>query len=143
MTPPYGDGVGRVLNQAWAYELLQRAAGSNRSHVSFVTEYVKLRPGDRILDVGCGPGHILRALPPDVEYVGIDPDARYIESARAHWSDRGVFHVADGRDSYSSDRPFDIVLAMGRDAPSRPRRVPRSPPERGDSAYAVGTVRDD
>src|SRR5262245_55988684 len=61
------SGIRRVLGYARAYELLQHAVGSRRSHVTFVTDYVRPRPGDRILDLGCGPAHILEALPSGVE----------------------------------------------------------------------------
>jgi SAM-dependent methyltransferase len=106
-------GIRRLLDRAYVYRLLQDAVGSNRSHARFVSEYVKPKDGDRILDLGCGPGHILLALPPDVDYVGVDSSPDYIREARTKWGTRGEFRLADGRDPLSSDAPFDIVLVMG------------------------------
>ena len=116
-TPRAADGergrTARLLGHAWAYELLQFAVGSHRSHALFVAEYVRARADDRILDLGCGPGHIVRALPTYVDYVGVDSNEAYIESARARWGIRGTFRVADAREPLVFDKPFDIVLAMG------------------------------
>ena len=46
-----------------------------------------VRPGDELLDVGCGSGyfyHSLRARRIPVEYFGIDASASFIEIGRAH-----------------------------------------------------------
>ncbi|MER5184705.1 class I SAM-dependent methyltransferase [Streptomyces sp. NPDC002896] len=45
-------------------------------------------PGDRVLDVGCGPGHFARRLAevvgPRGEVVGVDPSQPMIDYARSH-----------------------------------------------------------
>ena len=55
-----------------------------------------LRPGMRLLDVGCGPGSITaglaRAVAPG-EAVGIDVSADVLDEARAHAADAGVTNV--------------------------------------------------
>jgi SAM-dependent methyltransferase len=106
-------GLRGILARAWAYELLQIVVGANRSHARFVAEYVRPQYGDRILDLGCGPGHILRSLPPETEYVGIDSSPDYVDSARKEWGDRAAFRIGDVRDPLGSEEPFDIVLVMG------------------------------
>jgi 2-polyprenyl-3-methyl-5-hydroxy-6-metoxy-1,4-benzoquinol methylase len=55
-------------------------------HVGRAVERV-LSPGARVLDAGCADGHLAVALArahPDCSFLGIDPDAREIASARAH-----------------------------------------------------------
>ena len=59
----------------------------------------RARSGDRVVELGCGPGNVLAALGrarPDVEFVGIDVDARMVEHAqRAHGAANVTFRVAD------------------------------------------------
>jgi len=79
----------------------------------FVDTYVKPKSGDKILDIGCGPGDILNFLP-NVEYYGFDLDQSYIDSAKKRFGNRGKFFCkAVSRDAYLGDKCFDIILAMG------------------------------
>jgi ubiquinone/menaquinone biosynthesis C-methylase UbiE len=49
------------------------AVGRGRS-VRFVADQAALRPGDRVVDVGCGPGRFLReAAQRGAQAVGVDP----------------------------------------------------------------------
>jgi cyclopropane fatty-acyl-phospholipid synthase-like methyltransferase len=105
-------GIKRVLAHPWMYKLLQFGVGSDRSHRRFLDEHVRLAPGMSVLDIGCGPGHILRTLPAGIRYVGIDTSAEYIEAARQEFGDRGEFHHLDVRQAEVPGR-FDVVLVMG------------------------------
>jgi SAM-dependent methyltransferase len=106
-------GTRRLLALPSLYELLQVAVGSNTSHERFVAEYVRPRPGDRVLDVGCGTGRVLRAFPPGVAYLGLDTSADYIRTARETWGDRGEFRCVDVREATIPDHAFDLVMTMG------------------------------
>jgi SAM-dependent methyltransferase len=76
---------------------------------------VTLRPGARVLEVGCGTGQFLRALdlvrPPDVALVGVDTDAKAL--AIADRATRGLAGVSlikmDGRALTFADQDFDLV----------------------------------
>ncbi|MDG0810829.1 methyltransferase domain-containing protein [Cohnella rhizosphaerae] len=76
----------------------------------------RLRPGLRVLDVGCGTGAITRgiadAVGPQGWVVGVDSNAALIAEARArHEGTLGLsFDVADVY-SLATDRRFDIVAA--------------------------------
>ena len=100
------------------------AASVLRSHASrtvadsaaYLIPY--LRPGARVLDVGCGPGTITADLAARVapgEVVGIEPTSGPLEDARAHAAAAGVPNVTFALgDVYALDYPdgaFDIVHA--------------------------------
>ena len=63
----------------------------------------------RVLDVGCGPGTNAGRFP-DMEYVGLDVNERYLQMARARFG--GRFVQADlTRADLSSLGTFDMILA--------------------------------
>ena len=80
-----------------------------RSAASLV-ELLAPQRDERILDLGCGTGHLTAQLAAaGAEAVGIDASAAMIEEARH--SHPGVqFVVADARD-FRTDKPFDAVFS--------------------------------
>lgn len=76
----------------------------------------RLRPGDRILDVGCGPGTITADLArrvPDGAVVGVDRAEGVLDEARAAADglDHVSFRVADVHALPFDDGSFDVVHA--------------------------------
>ncbi|WP_420349574.1 class I SAM-dependent methyltransferase [Pelagibius sp.] len=75
-----------------------------------------LRPGDKVLDVGCGAGHYLtslrKAVSESFSYTGVDATESYIELAkRAFPADSAVsFEVGDVYSLPFRDQAFDIVM---------------------------------
>jgi trans-aconitate methyltransferase len=88
----------------------------DRKH-SFVTEYGKEmlsllapRPAERILDLGCGTGHLTRMIADSgATVVGLDSSPQMIESARREYPDI-EFVVADASD-FAFDGKFDAVFS--------------------------------
>lgn len=108
------NGLTRILDLPGSYRLLGRIAGIvTDARDTYARQYLGVRPGERVLDLGCGPADILSALP-DCEYVGIDVEERYIEAARKRFSRRGTFRCLSIED-FVLDAPgsFDLVMANG------------------------------
>ncbi len=84
---------------------------------SFVTEYGKEllallapQPADRILDIGCGTGHLTRLIADSgARVIGLDSSPQMIESARQNYPDI-EFMLADASD-FALDAKFDAVFS--------------------------------
>ena len=76
------------------YNLLQDAIGGNALRQRFIRNHVRAKPGDKVIDIGCGPAQILPWLP-EVYYLGFDINAAYIASAKRTHAAR--VHVSAAR----------------------------------------------
>ena len=67
-----------------------------------------------MIDFGCGPGLIIEYLPNQMEYVGIEPEKYYIDSAKKKYGERGSF-ICESIEHYLPEKMnyFDITLAGG------------------------------
>jgi ubiquinone/menaquinone biosynthesis C-methylase UbiE len=77
------------LGKSFGYETFKRAIGADRAMSVFASEYIVPRPGDRLLDVGCGIGDMVQYLP-GVSYVGVDYNEQYIRTATRRHDDVGA-----------------------------------------------------
>lgn len=81
----------KILESPRVYQLFQQAGGFFGARVKGIAAFIKIEPGQRVIDIGCGPGYILECLPDSVEYIGLDIDSSYIEHAKARFKGRGQF----------------------------------------------------
>ena len=108
-TPDYTMGFSEEM-----VEILRRyTAQNNAAHL-----LPSLRPGQRVLDFGCGPGTISVGLAKAVdpgELHGVDMEASQIDQAKAVAQSQGrgnaIFHVADITDLPFEDGFFDVAHA--------------------------------
>ena len=82
-----------------------------------VLEALKLRPGDRVLEVGVGTGLSLPLYPDSVRVTGIDLSREMLDKARARVARRNLTHVdalleMDAESMSFADASFDKVVAM-------------------------------
>lgn len=74
------------------YDLVTRLSGLNGLFQEMIKQ-ADVRPGQRVLDVGCGTGNLLLTLArrhPGVELAGLDPDARMLARAQRKARRAGV-----------------------------------------------------
>ena len=118
MGPELGSGQG--LTSAWpaAGEFLGEAylrysfTKGTEQEVAFLVEALELRPGHRVLDVGCGPGRHARALAErGIEAVGVDISPRFVELAREGAPRGASFVVGDAR-ALPYDGEFDAAISL-------------------------------
>lgn len=102
-------GLYRLLNAPAVYSLVGKLVGPAKTRRNFAANHIRAKAGDRILDIGCGPAHILDYLP-QVTYVGYEPNPRYVESARLKHP-HATFHakIFEAEDARQHE-PFDIAI---------------------------------
>jgi SAM-dependent methyltransferase len=102
-----------LLANVPAYIAFQRGIGADRLRYRCLEESA-VKPGDTVLDIGCGPAYYLDRLPQPVTYFGFDTDRPSIDWARSKYGDRGTFHCG-AFDAEQAARlpPVDVVLLLG------------------------------
>jgi SAM-dependent methyltransferase len=108
------SGLRAVLSAPWVYDATQRLLGVARYRRALVRDHFALFPGARVLDIGCGTGELLEALPGPIAYLGVDLSAAYIERARRRADPRARFVCADVDALEPGDSgPFDRIIGTG------------------------------
>ena len=103
-----------ILQSPAIYQLFQVGVGAFSARVKVLHQYLDLRPGQRLIDIGCGPGHILSKLPEGVIYDGFDIDETYIRFANQRFGKRGAFHCRLFNEAAALEfGPADVVMMNG------------------------------
>ena len=99
---------------------IERLLLQGRLHNDFTEHALHLaglRPGMRVVDVGCGPGDVsclaARLVGPTGTVLGVDSAAGIVEFARTRAADRGLHNVrfeATAIADISQDEPVDAVI---------------------------------
>lgn len=83
-----------------------------RQEIDHVVGALRLEPGERVLDVGCGPGrHAHELARRGFTVHGVDISARFIELARADAPTGATFERLDARD-LPFDGEFDAAICL-------------------------------
>ncbi len=106
-----------LLAIPWLYDLAQHMMRGTRYQQHLVENHLRIAPGDRVLDIGCGTGALLDCLPrlvPEIQYVGFDMSPAYLAAARRKHGSRGQFHCVELTPQTVADfGQFNSVLAIG------------------------------
>jgi SAM-dependent methyltransferase len=80
--------------------------------VDALVDLLDLEPGQRVLDVGCGPGRHAHALARrGLEVVGVDISERFVDLARGAGVPGASFERLDAR-RLAFDSDFDVVISL-------------------------------
>lgn len=103
----------KILSNPRIYNASQRFVGGDKFCEMFVETYIRPKPGDKLLDIGCGTAEILRYLI-GVEYFGFDIDAGYIDAAKKRFGRRGTFVCKEvNKAAIEENLLFDQIIAKG------------------------------
>jgi SAM-dependent methyltransferase len=115
--PPAADPIVEEVREFYErnHDGIARARRARHYFYDYLTRVLRARipRGQRVLDVGCGAGHLLAALEPSAG-VGIDISGSAVAAARRDYGARGLtFLEGDGADPALLARlggPFDVIL---------------------------------
>ncbi|MBN3033864.1 MAG: class I SAM-dependent methyltransferase [Candidatus Saganbacteria bacterium] len=98
--------------EAWFSTVRGRYA--DRLEKKVISGLVKIRPGEKILDVGCGTGHFsafFRKMGGQV--TGLEPSPEMLAEARRLYGERGINFIAGNAERLPfADRSFDLVTLI-------------------------------
>lgn len=105
-------GLAEHLGSAYFSYPFSQATGQE---VDFLFSALALKPGDRLLDVGTGPGrHAIELAKRGVQVVGVDISSRFLDIARAAASEAGVGLSLFEMDALELpfENEFDAVISI-------------------------------
>lgn len=106
------SGIRSLLHHPLVYQAVQWVLGANKLR-RHVTALIHPYPGQKVLDLGCGPADLLAYLP-EVTYTGLDSSPAYIGAARRRFGQRAYFLQATLEADTAIDLGlFDCVVAIG------------------------------
>lgn len=106
------QSIRSVLAVPAAYQLWWNLVGGPAWAKVLVNEYIQPPVGARILEIGCGPGTIMRYLPWS-EYLGFDLSPQYIALAKKRYPHGQFVCERVSQFSLQKQQSFDAVLALG------------------------------
>lgn len=112
-----GGHGGALIRRARLYELGAAIGflGRRRQVYDGLVALSGARPGDRVLDIGCGTGYFTRraarAVVPGGRAVGIDPSPPVIDYATGRAPANCTFQTASAQALPYADASFDVVIS--------------------------------
>ncbi|WP_299556118.1 class I SAM-dependent methyltransferase [Seonamhaeicola sp.] len=101
-----------ILKLSYFYTTYQYLVGGIRARRLFIENDARINAGEKVLDIGCGPGDILRFLP-EVNYTGCDINPKYIKTAREHYPQYDFHATSIEKFKLKDPQTFDVVITTG------------------------------
>ena len=118
MTAPREYWFGPVARFLGSAYLRNAFTKGTVQEIDFLCDALGLEPGQRVLDVGCGPGrHALELARRGIDVVGVDASDEFLTLAREHAHSDGLdahFELLDVRElAYAAEFDAAICLCQG------------------------------
>jgi SAM-dependent methyltransferase len=109
-TPHFYERLAEIVGPGYLRYSFTR---STESEVAFVADALGLASGERVLDVGCGPGRHSHALARrGLRVVGVDVAEPFVDLARQHAPDGATFVRGDARRLPVRPASMDAVVCL-------------------------------
>lgn len=107
-----------IISSPIVYNAIQFFAGEKIFRKRLVRQYLKIRDGFKILDIGCGTGGFCKYITEynDIEYYGFDGNSSYINYANNKYHKYSNFHFKNemiSEFSSTTNKNFNLIMAMG------------------------------
>ena len=106
------SGLQRWLKLPFVITSYQDLIGGNAMRRRFIRDDVRAKPGDKVIDIGCGPA---QGAPVSCRMCSISADlsAAYISAAQREYENKGTFVAGDTRTVWQDERFRDADIAIG------------------------------
>jgi SAM-dependent methyltransferase len=106
-------GLRAFLSLPQMHNLMQNGVGIPKVRKYLLQKVSSLRPGAKVLDIGCGTGELLPYLPSAIDYTGFDMEQKYIDYANKKFAGKGKFLCIDVNQNLETIFPentYDLIL---------------------------------
>lgn len=84
------EGIHKLFSYPLIYTFMQKIMSAEKKRVALVKKVIKKNSNINVLDIGCGTGKIIEALPKAMNYYGYDISKTYINYARIKYRSKNI-----------------------------------------------------
>ena len=99
------------------YSTIQRLVGAHKMYMDIVASHIvpNQQHDTLIIDIGCGTADIVAYIPNRIDYIGLDNNHHYIESAKKRYPHRDFYHIDVTQHNLQDNIPstHNIFLLIG------------------------------
>lgn len=106
-------GLYQILWNPFTYLLVQNLFGKRKFYRILVKDYLTVKEGGNILDIGCGVAQIVDFLPDNIVYTGFDINSSYINYAKKKYKNKVQLYDKKISDANTNDfNKYDYIISI-------------------------------